>query len=64
MQGANAAMVGILGATLYSPVFTSAVGDMRDFTFALACFVMLMSYKMPTWGVVIVAALSGVGLAL
>jgi chromate transporter len=63
MQGANAAVVGILGAALYSPVFTSAIGDMRDFTLALACFVLLMAWKMPPWGVVIVAALGGVGLA-
>ncbi len=64
MQGANAAVVGILGAALYSPVFTSAIGDMRDFTLALACFVLLMAWKMPPWGVVIVAAVGGVGLAL
>lgn len=64
MQGANAAVVGILGAALYSPVFTSAIGDMRDFTLALACFVLLMAWKMPPWGVVIVAALGGIWLAL
>lgn len=64
MQGANAAVVGILGAALYSPVFTSASGDMRDFTLALICFVLLMTWKMPPWGVVIVAALGGVGIEL
>jgi len=64
MQGANAAVVGILGAALYSPVFTSAISDMRDFTLALACFVLLMAWKMPPWGVVIVAALGGIGLSL
>ncbi len=64
MQGANAAVVGILGAALYSPVFTSAVGDMRDFTLALACFVLLMAWKMPPWGVVIIAAIGGVALNL
>ncbi|MGQ7791371.1 chromate efflux transporter [Faunimonas sp. B44] len=64
MQGANAAVVGILGAALYTPVFTSAVGDLRDFTLALACFVLLMAWKAPPWVVVIVAALGGIGLAL
>ncbi|MFU0506402.1 chromate efflux transporter [Pseudaminobacter sp. NGMCC 1.201702] len=64
MQGANAAVVGILGAALYSPVFTSAIGDMRDFALALACFVLLMAWKAPPWLVVIVAAVGGVGLAL
>jgi chromate transporter len=64
MQGANAAVVGILGAALYSPVFTSAIGDMRDFALALACFVFLVAWKMPPWIVVIVAAAGGVGLKL
>lgn len=64
MQGANAAVVGILGAALYSPVFTSAIGDLRDFALALACFVLLMAWKAPPWVVVIVAAVGGVGLAL
>ncbi|MCC5960732.1 MAG: chromate efflux transporter [Rhodobacteraceae bacterium] len=64
MQGANAAVVGILGAALYSPVFTSAIIDMRDFALALVCFVALMAWKAPPWAVVVVAALGGVGLAV
>lgn len=64
VQGANAAVVGILGAALYSPVFTSAIGDMRDFALALACFVLLVAWKTPPWIVVIVAATGGVMLAL
>ncbi|MCC6000878.1 MAG: chromate efflux transporter [Pararhodobacter sp.] len=64
MQGANAAVVGILGAALYAPVFTGAISDMRDFTLALACFVLLMMWKVPPWGVVIVAAVGGAGLGL
>ena len=64
MQGANAAVVGILGAALYSPVFTSAIGDMRDLALALVCFVLLMAWKAPPWIAVIVAAAGGAGLAL
>jgi len=64
MQGANAAVVGILGAALYTPVFTSAVGDMRDLALALVCFVLLTAWKSPPWVVVLVAALGGIGLAL
>ena len=64
MRGANAAVVGILGAALYAPVFTGAVGDLRDLALALACFVMLTAWKTPPWLVVIVAALGGAGLAL
>lgn len=64
MQGANAAVVGILGAALYSPVFTGSIMNMMDFTLALACFVLLMAWKAPPWAVVIAAAFGGVGLAL
>ncbi len=62
MQGANAAVVGILGAALYSPVFTSSIGNMRDFTLALACFVALMAWKVAPWVVVVLAALGGIAL--
>jgi chromate transporter len=64
MQGANAAVVGILGAALYDPVFTGAVTDLRDFGLALACFVALVAWKMPPWAVVLLAATGGVALAL
>ncbi|WP_411958430.1 chromate efflux transporter [Paracoccus homiensis] len=64
MQGANAAVVGILGAALYAPVFTSAIADMRDFTLALLCFVLLIAWKLPPWAVVVIAALGGIGLSL
>src|SRR5690606_27844552 len=49
MLGANAAVVGILGAALYAPVFTSAILDMRDFALALICFVALMAWRAPPW---------------
>lgn len=64
VQGANAAVVGILGAALYSPVFTSAVVDMPSFALALGCFILLMAWKAPPWVVVIVAAVGGAVLAL
>lgn len=64
MQGANAAVVGILAAALYSPVFTTAISDLRDFALALACFVLLTAWKTPPWMVVVVSALAGAGLAL
>ncbi|MTJ04006.1 MAG: chromate efflux transporter [Sediminimonas qiaohouensis] len=64
MRGANAAVVGVLGAALYSPVFTSAVSDMHDFALAIACFVLLMAWKAPPWVVVLVAAAGGAGLSL
>lgn len=63
MQGANAAVVGILGAALYMPVFTGAISDLRDFALALACFVLLTVWKAPPWAVVVLAALGGMALA-
>lgn len=62
-QGANAAVVGILGAALYSPVFTSGVSNIDQFALALTCFVLLTAWKAPAWIVVIVAALGGIGLS-
>ncbi|WP_374652995.1 chromate efflux transporter [Dongia sp.] len=60
MRGANAAVVGILGAALYDPVFTSAIVGPRQFALALSCFVLLMAWKAPPWLVVLVAAAGGV----
>lgn len=59
MRGANAAVVGILGAALYDPVWTSAVFRPADFALALAGFLALTVWKMPPW--VVVAALAAAG---
>lgn len=59
MRGANAAVVGILGAALYDPVLTSAVVDPPSFALALTCFVLLMAWKALPWMVVIVGAVGG-----
>jgi chromate transporter len=64
MQGANAAVVGILAAALYAPVFTSAIGDMKDFTLALGCLVLLVGWRVPPWIVVLLAASGGIALGL
>lgn len=64
MQGANAAVVGILAAALYAPVFTGTIGTMRDFALALACFVALAVWKTAPWLVVLCAASGGVALNL
>lgn len=63
MAGANAAVVGILGAALYDPVFTSAVETPAQFTLALACFVLLTAWKAPPWVAVLVAGLGGILIA-
>ncbi|TSD84177.1 chromate efflux transporter [Mycobacterium sp. KBS0706] len=62
MRGANAAVVGILGAALYSPVWTSAVLTPRDFALALAGFLVLTVWKAPPWTVVLGLAAAGAAL--
>ncbi|WP_423752570.1 chromate efflux transporter [Agrobacterium tumefaciens] len=64
MRGANAAVVGILGAALYDPVWTSAIFTPKDFTLALAGFILLTVWKTPPWVVVVICAAGGVLLAL
>ena len=64
MSGANAAVVGILVAALYDPVFVTAVVDPASFGLALVCFVLLVSWRTPPWAVVIVGAAGGILLAL
>lgn len=64
MRGANAAVVGILAAALYNPVFTTAITGAGPFCLALVCFVLLIAWKAPPWLVVLVGAAGGVLLAL
>jgi len=52
MHGVNAAVVGILGAALYDPLWTSAILVPRDFALALTGFVALAVWKWPPWIVV------------
>jgi chromate transporter len=59
MRGTNAAVVGILGAALYHPVWTSAVLTARDFALALGGFLLLAVWKMPPWIVVMLLAAAG-----
>jgi chromate transporter len=59
MRGTNAAVVGILGAALYHPVWTSAVITPRDFALALLGFLLLTVWKLPSWIVVVLLAATG-----
>ena len=63
MRGTNAAVVGILGAALYSPVWTSAILRPHDFALSLTGFILLTVWKAPPWIVVVVMAAGGIGLA-
>jgi chromate transporter len=64
LAGINAAVVGILLAALYTPVWTSAIVQTADFALALICLGLLMIWRWAPWQVVIIAALGGQLLAL
>ncbi|MDR6284304.1 chromate transporter [Methylopila jiangsuensis] len=66
LRGANAAVVGVLAAALYDPVWISAVLSPRDFLIAAAGFAALVAWRAAPWTVVvgIVAATVSLSLAL
>ncbi len=64
LVGVNAAVVGLLLAAFYNPVWTSAIFAPADFGLALAAFGLLELWKVPPWLVVILCAAGGAGLAI
>ena len=64
MRGVNAAVVGLLGAALYNPVWTSSVKSPGDFGIALVGFVLLTVWRTPPLVVVAVSAIGGIALAM
>lgn len=63
LMGINAAVVGLLVAALYDPVWTSAIQSPRDFALGVAAFGLLAFWKWPPWLVVLLAAGVGAGLS-
>jgi chromate transporter len=63
MRGVNAAVVGLLGAALFDPVWTSTMHTHADFAVALACFVLLVAWRVAPIFIVTLGALSGLALA-
>lgn len=59
LVGVNAAVVGMLLAFLYDPVWTNAIRSTADFGLALAGLVLLMFWKTPAWLVVVLTACGG-----
>ncbi|MFB9761011.1 chromate transporter [Ectobacillus funiculus] len=59
LHGINAAVVGILLAALYDPVWTKAIKSPFDFCLALAAFGLLTVWKCPPWIVVVFSAAAG-----
>jgi chromate transporter len=64
MRGVNAAVVGLLGAALYNPVWTSTVKTTADVGIALVGFVLLTMWRAPPLVVVLISAAAGVATAL
>ena len=59
LAGVNAAVVGLLLAALYHPVWTGAVFKLEDFGLALLALVALMFWKLPPWLVVLGCSVGG-----
>lgn len=59
LAGINAAVVGILLAALYDPVWTAAMFAPKDVALGLAALVALIFWNMPPWLVVIVCGALG-----
>jgi len=58
LMGANAAVVGLLAAALYNPVWTSAVGNVTDVGLVLAAYLLLVAWRAPPWLVVALTAVA------
>ena len=62
LAGVNACVVGILGAALYDPVWTSAIHNRLDLALALLCFGCLNWLRLPAFAVVLLGAVAGAAL--
>ena len=60
MRGVNAAVVGLLGAALYTPIWTNSVKSAGDFGIVLLGFVLLTAWRAPPLVVVGISALGGI----
>ena len=59
LTGVNAAVVGLLLAALYQPVWTAGITSAGDFALAIAAFLLLFMWQTPPWLVVILSAAAG-----
>jgi chromate transporter len=59
LRGVNAAVVGLLLAALYNPVWTAGITNASDFALAIAAFLLLFMWQAPPWLVVLLSALAG-----
>lgn len=59
LSGVNAAVVGLLVAAFFHPVWTGAIHRPQDFAMAMVAFVALMFWKLPPWAVVVGCGTAG-----
>jgi chromate transporter len=59
LAGVNAAVVGLLLAAFYDPVWTAGITDRFDYVLGLAAFVLLYVWKAPPWLVVALCGVAG-----
>jgi chromate transporter len=59
LAGVNAAVVGLLIAAFYDPIWTVGITNAADFALALAAFLLLFVWQVPPWAVVILCAIGG-----
>ncbi len=64
LRGVNAAVVGLLLAALYNPIWITGITSPGDFALAAASFLLLFMWQMPPWLVVVLSALGGAALGL
>jgi chromate transporter len=64
LRGVNAAVVGLLLAALYHPVWTAGITSAGDFALAAAAFLLLFMWQTPPWLVVALCAIGGAALAM
>jgi len=58
LRGVNAAVVGLLLAALYTPVWTSAIRRPADVAIGILAFLLLVVWRLPPWLVVLLGALA------
>lgn len=59
LTGINAAVVGILAAALYDPVFTHGITGVASLAIAAVCWLGLAKWQAPPWTIAVGAALAG-----
>jgi chromate transporter len=64
LRGVNAAVVGLLLAAFYNPVWTSGIFTRADFGLAAVAFLLLLLWRTPPWLVVVLCAAAGQLLAV